>query len=198
MSIDEKFENCIRIYTDGSKINEPEVSCGAAVVIKRLHTTEMLNFRLPPEMSILACELFAIDQALLYISTYDGNETKFVIYTDSKSSIELLKSQKNNSYLLLIYKICAQIKTLFEAQIEVYVQFVPGHKNIEGNELADLAAAAAHVLEVECIDVPKEDKVRNMKRAVLELWQGTWDRMVRVTSKGQHLKKKRLTLTLVY
>ena len=28
-----------------------------------------------------------------------------------------------------------------------------------------------------------------MKKAVLELWQGTWDRMVRVTNKGQHLKK---------
>ena len=42
----------------------------------------------------------------------------------------------------------------------VRMQFVPSHKNIEGNELADLAANAAHSLDAVSVRVFKEDKVR--------------------------------------
>ena len=51
-------------------------------------------------------------------------------------------------------------------------QFVPSHKNIEGNELADLAANAAHSLDDAEIRVMvyKEDKVRNILKVVLDAW----------------------------
>ena len=187
-SIDEDYQSFIKIYTDGSKISDPIESCGAGLIIRKSETTEMLNFRLPPEMCILTCELFAINEALKYIIAYDGTETNFIIYTDSLSSLRLLKGQNNVSYLTMVYKIYHQMILLTGRGVVVHFQFIPGHKNIQGNELADHAANAAHDLEVLPNKVPKEDKVRVTNKAVLRLWQKTWDETVRVTNKGKHLK----------
>ena len=188
-SIDQKYQSYIRIFTDGSKISNPVDSCGAGLIIRRSDTTEILNFRLPPDMCILACELFAIDQGLQYISTYDGSESNFIIYTDSLSSLLLLKGQKNLTYLAMVYRIYNRLTLLTGKGIQVVFQFIPGHKNIQGNELADHAANAAHDLEVLEINIPKEDKTRAINASVLELWQKTWDETIRRTNKGLHLKQ---------
>ena len=105
--------------------------------------------------------------------------------------LDRLKGQNNLSYLTMVYKIYQRFISLSAKGIQVHLQFIPGHKNIQGNELADHAANAAHDLELLQINVPKEDKARVIKKAVLELWQKTWDETVRATNKGQHLKQIR-------
>ena len=63
----EKFDPQVEIYTDGSKITMPEVSCSAGMIVIYGESTRMTNYKLPSEMEILGCELFAIKQALAYI-----------------------------------------------------------------------------------------------------------------------------------
>ena len=75
------YPNFTEIYTDGSRVTEPEISCGASVIVKMSHTTEMLNFRLPVEFSITSCELYAISQALKYITLSASQQRNYIILT---------------------------------------------------------------------------------------------------------------------
>ena len=187
--IDSQHPHYIKIFTDGSKIFEPDVSCGAAVIVQRGDTTEMLNFRLSPDTSIMGCELHAISEALDYIKTFDGPQTNFIIYTDSMSSIQLLKEQKNRSYLYYAFKIYQQIAKILSSGANVKLQFIPGHKNIEGNELADLVANSAHSLDLQGTGIPKEDRVSKMHAILYKYWETKWLNLIDITNKGTHLKQ---------
>ena len=187
-SIQEKYAGFVPIFTDGSKIMNPEVSCTSGVVIQKEGNTEMINFRLNPDFSVMACELYAIYQALEYIQIGEDHHKKFVIYTDSLSSLTAIKNPHVKSYVSLIFKIQGQIIRLAGTGYHVILQYIPGHKDIQGNELADLAAAAAHSNDILDVRVAKEDKLRNIKKAVLSLWQASWERLVDFTQKGRHIK----------
>ena len=76
-----------------------------------------------------------------------------------------------------------------EVGTSIHLQFVPGHRLIEGNELADLAAKAVHNKEShQGIVVPKEAKVRNLQPVLLKRWERFWSHNVLVSGKGRHMK----------
>ena len=189
-SLQDELRPHLEIYTDGSKIFSPEVSCSAGMVIIFGENTHMRNFKLPHEMEIMGCELYAIKQALLYIleEVFDENNiTNVVIYTDSLSSIQTIKNPCPRNYIYLVFTIHDMIKSITD-RMKIVIQFIPGHKNIKGNELADLAANAAHNND-EVLEVPLSynEKVRQIRMGVLHLWQTYWKRMVETTNKGKHL-----------
>ena len=75
-SIHEKYNPDVYIFTDESRIESPEISCSAGVVVNQ-GNTKMMNYRLPPENSIMGCELYAIEQALIHVSDLlNGQEIK--------------------------------------------------------------------------------------------------------------------------
>ena len=105
------------------------------------------------------------------------------------SSLQLLKGGNNKSYLSTTYEIHSQLRKILQKGIEVRLQFVPSHKNIEGNELADLAANAAHSLnEITLVTIPKDEKVRTILEVVFKFWEKNWHEHVRITNKGKHLQ----------
>ena len=111
-----------------------------------------------------------------------------VRYTDSLSSLLAIKNPNVKTYVSQIFEILGQILSLARAGFQVILQYIPGHKDIQGNELADLAAAAAHSNDIIEVNVAQEDKVRVIKKAVLSLWQASWERQVEVTQKGKHIR----------
>ena len=187
----DEFDPIIELYTDGSRIISPDISCSAAVIAKTNNTTVMTNFRLPPETEIMGCELFAIKQALLYIKEEYFDKSIYVdkvaIYTDSLSSIQTIKNPCPRNYINLIFNIHNMLSTMID-KINIVIQFIPGHKNIKGNEMADLAANAAHSND-NILDIPLSynEKVRHIRTAVLDLWQTNWRQLVAITNKGKHL-----------
>ena len=74
------------------------------------------------------------------------------------------------------------------SRFPVLIQYIPGHKNIEGNELADLAAKAGHRLE-EVTEAPicREDRLRLFMSKQKDSWYHNWLREMTVTGKGHHL-----------
>ena len=40
-----KYSSFLEVYTDGSKLSDPEISAAAAAVVVRTHTTEMFNWK---------------------------------------------------------------------------------------------------------------------------------------------------------
>lgn len=134
-----KYRNHKKIFTDGSKIQCPN-STSAAVYVKDYNLTTI--WTLPSATEILEAELYAIKQGLTYIHNNKIKET--VIFTDSKSALLLLQNQKPKTNKHLIYEIQTLIKTLTIQNHKIILHWIPAHKGIKGNEIADLAAKKAH------------------------------------------------------
>ena len=81
-----QYHNYIDVCTDDSKANN---LIGSGIVCRNI----VLSYRLPAIFSIFFAEFIAIELALKLISSYSHKH--FIIYTDSRSVLEMLQS---NSY----------------------------------------------------------------------------------------------------
>ncbi len=67
------------------------------------------------------------------------------IFTDNQSAIQTIESPKQQSGQYIIELILNAIDKIHECKptCDIHIEWVPGHKDIEGNEHADQAAKAA-------------------------------------------------------
>ena len=71
---------------------------------------------------------------------------------------------------------------------EVYIQYIPGHKGISGNETADRAAKDAHSLRYRTVTVmSREELVRLAHDRVQTSWNQSWLDNVNNSGKGHFL-----------
>ena len=105
---EEKYNEFKKIYTDGSY--EPESHSTAAFFCEFTTPKMMRNYKLNPINGILACELYAIQEALKFIIQQTQPE-RFVIFTDSKSAILCIKQLFPRNYVCTI----TQIHVLLDA-----------------------------------------------------------------------------------
>lgn len=127
--INEQYTQHIHIYTDGSQNLETEKS-GAAVYIPQRKTKILLP---SSKITIMDIELEAIHRALQEIDSLQLKNS--VILTDSKSALQSLKRWEHPSETQ-----CLLTKLL---TLDVQLQWIPAHCNIEGNETADHLAKLA-------------------------------------------------------
>ncbi|GBM36949.1 hypothetical protein AVEN_153902-1 [Araneus ventricosus] len=121
------------VYTDGSGIGD---NVGAAVCIfKDNDLFESFQFKLASYNSVFQAELAAFNFAACWALE---NGYKINIFTDSLSSIEVLK--KGNSKSLFINHIKSK---MFQAIGSIGLSWVKAHAGIPGNELADQYAKIA-------------------------------------------------------
>ena len=180
----------MQIFTDGSKITDP-VSSSAAVFINSADQT-ILKFKLPPEISILGCELYAIYRALVYINQFPNNSCNYIVFTDSKSSLMCIKNRKPKNYAKTIYDIHRLILLIVNKDINITFHFVPSHKNISGNETADAAANRAHSNpNLEQVHIDKIEKVSKIKYCIKTYWEQMWNHQIGSSGTGQHLRSIR-------
>ena len=85
----------VEIYTDGSRTTEGEIKVAAAFIIP--NKIVLKKFRLNPITSVLGSELYAIERALDWVKVNRGGG-KFLILTDSKSSLYLIKDKFPNTH----------------------------------------------------------------------------------------------------
>lgn len=118
----------LSFFTDGSK-----VSAGVDYAV----TSEEFIFeakKVHPFNSIFLTEAYAVFRAVkLILFFFPDNNLNFVIFTDSRSTIEALgsNSQKKN-------EIINKNKNVIPSNIRIV--WVPSHTNVKGNDLADEAA----------------------------------------------------------
>ena len=124
------YKDHCEIYTDGSKINN---RTGCAYVVNGIP----YKIRLTKYSSVFSAELFAILKSLKFIK--NNNNNAFVIYSDSLSAIESIKSNGNRH--LTNIKISEILNKIHNKTI--VFEWVPSHVNITGNEIADIAAKEA-------------------------------------------------------
>ena len=112
------------VFTDGAKSLERS---GSAVWSPQFS----IMARLPASISVFTAELFAIYLALQFLKTTPG---RFVLHTGCLSAIAALQILRRSSHHLL-----ASILPLLESFLsgKVFLEWVPSHVGIEGNEMAD-------------------------------------------------------------
>ena len=94
----QNYTRSVQIYTDGSK---DEIGTGAAVVVPCMGYEK--RYKMQPENSILAAELYAIKKAIEWVEENQIGEA--VILSDSQSSLSLLSNREAETYRGLVHSI---------------------------------------------------------------------------------------------
>ena len=150
------------IYTDGSK-DDSYVSCATVT------SDETYRIRLPTHASIFTAEITAIDLALDHI--FDSEDNKFVIFSDSLSSLLALKSSNIDNPLVL--NLLLKLSTLSNNNTIIFC-WIPSHIGISGNEQADKAAKSALRLDIFDMLIPASDFKPCIQKCIKDIWQESW------------------------
>ena len=129
------------LYSDGSK-NEQLNKVGAGV----FYTTNFVknqsfSWNLESGVEVFDAELFAIEQAFkIAWQNKQLNTDKVWIFSDSQAAIKRLKKSNLKAGQYYVQSIKNWTKKFQDIAIQLHLEWVPGHMNIRGNELADKAA----------------------------------------------------------
>ncbi|GFQ70457.1 unc-112-related protein [Trichonephila clavata] len=159
----ELFSDYEPIFMDGSK---SESHVGSAVV----SLSTVITDALPISASIYTAELHALRIAIEHISLSCGK--KFIIYTDSLSSLQSIVSLHSSSHPILVditYALANHLK-----KKDIRFCWIPGHAGITGNELADTAARSV-TGSSERFPIPHSDLKACFRQKLQSVWQSTWD-----------------------
>ncbi|XP_044248759.1 uncharacterized protein [Drosophila takahashii] len=124
-----QIENAVNIYTDGSKLN---LQTGGGVFSPELDIK--VSFRLPDHCSVFQAEVMAIQEAMSYLDTTKHCNTDIFIFSDSQAALRALDSYSTNS---LTISECRKSLNEMATHLRISLIWVPGHRNIEGNCIAD-------------------------------------------------------------
>jgi ribonuclease HI len=162
------YSSYTHIYTDGSHHFSP-VSTSSAIYIPSLSLS--LSWKLEDTHSIVTAELYAIYQALLFVF-HNFTPQAVVIFTDSKSSLQILSRRSSSPFHFLYHLSHNILSSLSPANGWcIHFQWVPSHVGIEGNEMADQIASLAHSnTNITSIPLSYSDHSSLLKRASALAW----------------------------
>lgn len=128
-----EYFNRPRIFTDASK--SPDGRCGIGVYNETSGTKILMQLKL--DTSIMTAETLAIQVAMKHIDDQGINNA--VLLTDSQPACTFLKKSKNSR---LRNTVANQILETAKRR-STTIQWIPGHVQVEGNEMADQLARQA-------------------------------------------------------
>ena len=171
-TIQEKYNEYLHIYTDGSKKQNP-LSTTAAYCVPSRNIER--SWKLHPNITIEGAEISAIVKALEWIKILNEEPKPVVILTDSKVSLQLIKHRRPKNYEFGINSIQEHIRELYGAGWHLILQYIPSHCGVQGNHLADTLANLAHNFR-EILDYPLERKEIELlvEKAAKRQWDLRW------------------------
>ena len=164
----------ITIYTDGSKLEH--AGAGWAVCHDD-HTLFEESVYLGKEATVFQGEVIAIDRALRWVDENCPDSTEVLVRSDSSSAIQAIFNHKCTSKVV---NSCREAYEALQKHKRARIEWVKGHNDETGNELADClaklgadpAAAGEHVnLEV---GMPRCEAVGKIKTHYKKEWDTRW------------------------
>ena len=183
-------DDYIHIYTDGSATNgTSNAGCGSLVQFP--DGTNTKNFSPCGKFcSNFEAEAVAMTEALNCIDELFTNNRKdrknVVVFTDAKSVLQALEGQ--NSSDPEIRRLSKNINKLITTHaVEVFLQWIPGHSGIFGNERADALAK----LGASCLQTNVQTSFKTVKQIVnqkkREIWMNQWSESEKGRSIYEHM-----------
>ena len=202
-NINRNYSDHLKIFTDGSKLDNGKVGCAYVIPEKGIART----FRTNNDVSIFTAEILAIDKALTYLESQVNLNQKSVIFSDSKSSLQALL-HPGNSRANIVHSCCEKLSNLLQSGCEVDLCWVPSHCNIYGNDLADRAAKQAANLPTVTVDLglSLSEMYSKLKIASKDKWKSQFTRLAQekewldpyVVGEGVFPKLKQNLLPIFY
>lgn len=162
------------IFTDGSKTKD---GSGAGFLVNNdsLYNNMFKQcYRLPNDSSVFQCEIFAIKEACKFIQNNIEIRSNIAICVDSQAALKALDSPSTSSKLV---GECKDIINSIGMKATVTLIWVPGHCNIEGNEIADYLArcgAGRHISWAEDIALPLTNTYLQIENKLSENHKLIW------------------------
>ena len=169
-------DNYAVAYSDGSEINE---KVGAASVMTMPHTAaSACHMGGSSTSTIYAAEVYALMEALQLIGREAPGRKKAIVFTDNQAAIRAVANPGNESAQAYIFQAARAIDKLRSKGTKVELHWVPGHKDIPGNEAADLLAkhAAGEINEEIPWEVPTVPHLMLLRTAVKRKLRGVFKR----------------------
>lgn len=165
----DRFHNFTVYYTDGSKFQDCTFS---SFGVYSPTTNLRLSGRLPEKTGVFTSELVAIHLAISHAiaNKYSQN----VIFTDSESAIKAISSYKSDTHNYLIMNIKEDIIMASTNNISFKFCWIPSHKGIRGNEIADLLARFGRLRPLRDIPIPTQDLIQSFSHNRKNRWQQQW------------------------
>ena len=139
------INNHLHIYTDGS-LNQETNKAGMGIVVYKHNEESPTKTTVPAPANWPICdiEMAAINKALAMLKGDKQEVENLVIFTDSLSALQKIKTQTTTSDPLdpLTADFLRHIEDIVSRTriAQIILQWVPGHMGITGNELADQEA----------------------------------------------------------
>ena len=183
--ISENYSEYGAIYTDGSKVEGTEKSVSSAVYLPDVNRT--ICWKLHEQHSICAAELYALKMALKLLMSHDGFHRKYIIFTDSKTALQMVGGG-NTGYSRLVNEIRLLLININQNKT-VLLHWIKAHCGISGNEIADKAAHHGHSNNrSEWLDLFEYEYVSILKVKFKEHWTRYWHNTSATLGRGLHLR----------
>lgn len=183
--IETSYANTYHIYTDGS-LMDTIPGFGFYDPVERIS----FSYRLKTGFTIMNTEIAAIIKAIEYANNKNAKE--LTIFTDSKSACSLLNnSQQTDNYLI------KKLINLVEDSCidKVFIQWIPGHINLLGNDRADRAAKLGTTrTTIEQINFTLQDLINILKMETVTIWQDQYTQISSDKGKFHFEYAKNITL----
>ena len=163
------YPSQINVYTDGSKYNS-QVGAGVYIHHKDLVLAE-LSFRLPNKSSVFQAEVFAINQAAIFLQSLPNIFfTKF--FVDSQAALLALNNKSITSRL-----VGDTVHNLNLIPGNTRLVWIKAHVGHDGNERADtLAKEGTRLTNVARVALPKQATKLAIRKAIDDIWDFQWTR----------------------
>ena len=162
----------ITLYTDGSK--EEKVGAGWAVCHGDNVVADESVF-LGTLTTVFQAEVIAIDRGLKWVNENCPDPTKIKIRTDSQAAMNAILSPITVSKVV---KDCKGTIRAAQNSHKVELEWVKGHADNTGNELADMLAKSGNALPSQhtepLVAVPVAHVKQKVNALYLEAWQHVW------------------------
>ncbi|XP_045162028.2 uncharacterized protein LOC123526843 [Mercenaria mercenaria] len=140
-------DNCILAFTDGSAIGNPgPTGAGAAVYLNGYDSIPVLLKRsVSKRGNNFSGEIVGIEIALEFLTEVTSPTAKKIhIFTDCQAAITSVFCKEVPTKMIEnIITIKKYLANLQDRKYEIEIHWIPGHKELTGNELADSQAKAA-------------------------------------------------------
>ena len=157
----------INVYTDGSKFNG-KVGAGIYIVGNNSLIHEQ-SFRLPNKATVFQAEIFAINQAAIYLQSF--NNTYYIkFFVDSQAALLALNNKSISSRL-----VGDTVHNLNLLQSQARLVWIKAHVGHAGNERADeLAKLGTALTTIHHVALPRSATKIAIKTAFDEIWKFQW------------------------